>query len=104
MHNCLTGCIVKCSNVVHDREGKYKTSALEFETLALLGSNCGIDNWEDVADLDRLCDDVGLDTVETGAAIAIYMDAASTTYRRKLDRNNYLRRTQLYILSSIRRR
>ena len=75
MHNCLTGCIVKCSNVVHDRDGKYKTSALEFETLALLGSNCGIDNWEDVADLDRLCDDVGLDTVETGAAIAIYMDA-----------------------------
>ena len=75
MHNCLTGCIVKCSNVVHDSEGKYKTSALEFETLAVLGSNCGLDSWEDVADLDRLCDDVGLDTIETGAAIAIYMDA-----------------------------
>ena len=75
MHNCLTGCIVKCSNVVHDRDGNYKTSALEFETLALLGSNCGLDSWEDVADLDRLCDDVGLDTIETGAAIAIYMDA-----------------------------
>ena len=75
MHNCLTGCIVKCSNVVHDREGKYKTSALEFETLAVLGSNCGLESWEDVADLDRLCDDVGLDTIETGAAIAVYMDA-----------------------------
>jgi aldehyde:ferredoxin oxidoreductase len=75
MHNCMTGCIVKCSNVVHDAQGRYKTSALEFETLTLLGSNCAIASWEDVADLDRLCDEVGLDTIETGAAIAIYMDA-----------------------------
>ena len=80
MHNCMTGCIVKCSNVVHDRDGNYKTSALEFETLTLLGSNCGIASWEDVADLDRLCDDVGLDTVETGAAIAIYMDSGAMEY------------------------
>jgi aldehyde:ferredoxin oxidoreductase len=71
----MTGCIVKCSNVVHDAEGNYKTSALEFETLTLLGSNCAIASWEDVADLDRLCDEIGLDTVETGAAIAVYMDS-----------------------------
>jgi aldehyde:ferredoxin oxidoreductase len=51
MHNCLTGCIVQCSNVVHDAEGNYKTSA------------------------DRLCDDVGLDTIETGAALAVLMDS-----------------------------
>jgi len=75
MHNCLTGCIVQCSNVIHDAEGEYKTSALEFETMALLGSNCAVARWEDVADLDRLCDDVGLDTIETGAAISILMEA-----------------------------
>ena len=75
MHNCLTGCIVRCSNVVHDAEGRYKTSALEFETMALIGSNCAVVHWEDVADLDRLCDEVGLDTVETGAAISILMEA-----------------------------
>ncbi len=75
MHNCLTGCIVKCSNVVHDAEGDYKTSALEFETLTLLGANCAVASWEDVADLDRLCDDVGLDTIETGAAIGVLMDS-----------------------------
>ena len=75
MHNCMTGCIVQCSNVVHDSEGKYKTSALEFETLTLLGANCAIASWEDVADLDRLCDEVGLDTIETGAALAIYMES-----------------------------
>ena len=75
MHNCMTGCIVQCSNVVHDKDGNYKTSALEFETLTLLGSNCAIASWEDVADLDRLCDEVGLDTIETGAALAILMDS-----------------------------
>jgi aldehyde:ferredoxin oxidoreductase len=75
MHNCLTGCIVQCSNIVHDADGNYKTSALEFETLTLLGSSCAIQSWEDVADLDRLCDEVGLDTIETGAAISVFMDA-----------------------------
>jgi aldehyde:ferredoxin oxidoreductase len=75
MHNCMTGCIVQCSNIVHDADGNYKTSALEFETLTLLGANCAIASWEDVADLDRLCDELGLDTIETGAAIAILMDS-----------------------------
>jgi aldehyde:ferredoxin oxidoreductase len=75
MHNCMTGCIVQCSNVVHDADGNYLTSALEFETLALLGSNCAVGSWEDVAELDRLCDEIGVDTVEAGAAIAVLMDA-----------------------------
>lgn len=75
MHNCLTGCIVQCTNVVNDAEGNYKTSALEFETMALMGSNCGVKHWDAVADLDRLCDEVGLDSVETGAAIGVLMDA-----------------------------
>ena len=75
MHNCMTGGIVQCSNVVHDTDGNYKTSALEFETLTLLGSNCAIASWDDVADLDRLCDELGVDTIEAGAALAVYMDS-----------------------------
>ena len=75
MHNCMTGCIVSCSNIVHDADGNYKTSALEFETLTLLGASSAIDSWDKVAELDRLCDEVGLDTIETGAAIAILMDS-----------------------------
>lgn len=75
MHNCMTGCIVKCSNIVHDADGNYQTSALEFETLAVLGSNCAVQSWEDVAALDRLADEIGIDTVESGAAIAVFMDA-----------------------------
>ena len=75
MHNCMTGCIVQCSNTVYGEDGEYKTSALEFETITMLGANCDIASVFDVADLDKLCDDIGLDTIETGAAVAVYMDA-----------------------------
>ena len=75
MHNCMVGCIVKCSNQVNHEDGTYLTSALELETLGLLGSNCAVGNWDEVGDLDRLCDEVGLDTMETGVAIGVLMDA-----------------------------
>jgi len=91
MHNCMTGCIVKCSNIVHDKDGNYKTSALEFETLTLLGSNCGIASWEDVADLDRLCDEIGLDTIETGAAVAVYMDSGAMEFGNAEGAKNLLK-------------
>ena len=80
MHNCLMGCVVRCSNIVHDKDGNYKTSALEFETITLLGANCDIGELDDVADLDRLCDELGLDTIETGAAIGVLMDSGQMEF------------------------
>ncbi len=80
MHHCMTGCIVHCSNVVHDAEGKYTTSALEFETLALCGSNCAIADLDKVAKIDRLCDELGLDTIETGGAMALAMDCGALEF------------------------
>jgi aldehyde:ferredoxin oxidoreductase len=80
MHHCMTGCIVSCSNIVHNAEGKYVTSALEFETLALCGSNCEIGDLDKVAQMDRLCDELGLDTIETGGAIALAMDCGALAF------------------------
>lgn len=80
MHHCMTGCIVQCSNVVHDADGKYVTSALEFETLALCGSNCMIGDLDKVARIDRLCDELGLDTIETGGAIGLAMDSGALPF------------------------
>ncbi|GIW45482.1 MAG: aldehyde ferredoxin oxidoreductase [Candidatus Binatia bacterium] len=77
MHHCMTGCIVRCSNIVHDAKGQYVTSALEFETLALCGSNCCIGDLDQVARIDRMCDELGLDTIETGGAIALAMDCGA---------------------------
>lgn len=79
-HGCLSGCIVQCSNIINDPEGHYITSALEFETLSLLGSNCEIGDLDQVARLDRLCDDLGLDTIETGGAVAVAMDAGALEF------------------------
>jgi len=75
MTGCMPGCVVKCSTVYHDAEGSHLTSGLEYETLALLGTNLGISDPDMVAKFDRLCDDMGLDTIEIGSALGV---AAST--------------------------
>jgi aldehyde:ferredoxin oxidoreductase len=80
MHHCMTGCIVSCSNVVHNAEGEYVTSALEFETLTLCGSNCAIGDIDKVAQIDRMCDELGLDTIETGGAVALAMDSGALEF------------------------
>ncbi len=65
-HACMPGCIVRCSNNYPGPEGEHITSALEYETLAMLGSNLGIDDLDIIAKLDRYCDELGIDTIETG--------------------------------------
>jgi putrescine aminotransferase len=46
----------------------------EYETLCLGGSNCEINDLEQVIRFNRLCDDLGLDTMSTGSTIALAMD------------------------------
>jgi len=46
----------------------------EYETLCMGGSNCAINDLETVMRFNRLCDDLGLDTMSTGATIALAMD------------------------------
>ena len=46
----------------------------EYETLAALGSNCGIDNLEAIAKGNELCSAYGLDTISTGVCIAFAME------------------------------
>ncbi len=74
-HACHPGCVIKCSNAVpYEKDGKLHVSPLEYESAWALGTNCGIDNLEHVAELNRLCNDYGLDTIEMGNAIAVAMD------------------------------
>ncbi len=71
MDACMPGCMVKCSVIHNDKEGKHVTSALEYETLALMGSNLGVGDADDVALFDRMCDDLGADTIEIGSALGV---------------------------------
>ncbi len=75
---CMKGCVIQCSNVFPDENGNLATAPLEFETLGLCGSNLGISSLDDVARLNRLCNDIGLDTIEIGAALGVIMEACES--------------------------
>ena len=74
-HACMPGCIIQCSNVVPDKEGKTIVSPLEYETIGLMGSNLGIGDLDTIAKLNAVCNDFGIDTIETGAAMGMAMEA-----------------------------
>jgi aldehyde:ferredoxin oxidoreductase len=74
-HRGCDQCIIHCSNVFVDKDGKYVTSALEYETIWAMGGMTGIVDLDTIARLDNLCDDIGVDTMSTGVAIAVAMDA-----------------------------
>ncbi len=73
--SCSPGCMIRCSNIVFDKNGKHITSSLEYETIALNGSNLLISDLEKLANIDHICDDFGLDTIEVGNALAVFMEA-----------------------------
>lgn len=74
-HACHRGCTIRCSRIYVDEHGEYLTKGPEYETVWAHGGNCGIDDLDAVARMDRMDDDLGLDTIETGATIAVAMEA-----------------------------
>jgi aldehyde:ferredoxin oxidoreductase len=74
-HRCMNGCIVGCSNIYTDEKGEMIVSGFEYETIALAGSNCMIDDLDTIAQINRLCNDIGVDTMDIGAALAVGMEA-----------------------------
>jgi len=80
MDACMQGCLVKCSVIHHDEEGEHVTSALEYETLALMGSNLGVGDADAVARFDRRCDDLGVDTIEIGSALGVAASAGKFAF------------------------
>jgi len=74
-HACMPGCVIQCSNVYHDAAGKEVVSPVEYETLGLLGTNCGISDPDDLAQLNHVANDLGVDTIELGAMLAVLMEA-----------------------------
>jgi len=55
-------------------------SPLEYETIGLLGTNCGLSDPDDIARLNMVANDLGIDTIELGATLAILMDAGQAEY------------------------
>jgi aldehyde:ferredoxin oxidoreductase len=72
---CVQGCTIACSNVFADPSGKTTVASLQYENLGLLGSNCGIGDVDAVAEMNDLVNEVGIDSIEAGAAIGVAMEA-----------------------------
>ncbi len=79
-HACMPGCLIKCSNVYADAEGKELASPLEYETIGLLGTNCGLTDPDEVARLNGIANDLGIDTIEVGAMLAVLMQAGQAEF------------------------
>ena len=64
-HGCHAGCIIQCSQVYPDKEGKYLTSGFEYETIWGMGADCCVTDLDDIATADSIMDDIGVDSIET---------------------------------------
>ncbi|MCK4313288.1 aldehyde:ferredoxin oxidoreductase [Candidatus Bathyarchaeota archaeon] len=79
---CWVGCTVACSHGVKNFElktGPYKGQRVfvngpEYETIAGLGSNCGIFDSDYVIEMNFYCDTYGIDTISLGTATAFVME------------------------------
>ena len=70
-HACMAGCIIKCSNVYAGPDGETLVTPLEYETIGLMGSNLGIDDPDAIARLNAIANDLGVDSIEVGAALGV---------------------------------
>lgn len=76
-------CLIGCGRMVEISDGPYKVKMCggpEYETIAMLGSNCMIDDIKIISKANELCNRWGLDTISTGSAIGFCMEA----YERNL--------------------
>lgn len=70
---CSPYCQIKCTNLFNDPSGK-RVTKIEYETIAMMGSNLLIDDYDVIARMNYLCNDLGLDTIEMGNALAVLME------------------------------
>lgn len=74
-HACMPGCIIRCSNIFAGEDGKTIVSPLEYETIGLMGSNLGIREIDWIGRLNWQANDLGVCTIELGAALGVAAEA-----------------------------
>lgn len=79
-HACMPGCIIRCSNVWPNPDGRELISPLEYETIGLMGSNLGLSDLDEIARLNRICNEIGVDTIEIGAAMGVAAQAGLVAF------------------------
>ena len=72
--SCPIGC-GKWTYMKTEGDKKIQMEGPEFETVGMLGSNCGISNWETILKAAKIADTYGFDTINAGACISMVMEA-----------------------------
>jgi aldehyde:ferredoxin oxidoreductase len=70
-------CSMSCGNICLVKNGKYKGTVIEgpeYESCAMLGPNLGVDNFAAILSANRLCDELGVDTISTGNIIGAIIE------------------------------
>jgi aldehyde:ferredoxin oxidoreductase len=79
-HACMAGCVIRSSNCFADPQGKKTVSPLEYETIGLVGSNLGIDDLDEIGRLNWQINDLGLDSIDIGAALGLAAQAGQMRF------------------------
>ena len=79
-HFCSPGCVIQCSEVWTKPGGKDPVGVLEYESVWALGPNCSIYDLDVIGELNRACNDLGLDTIEAGGLIGVAMEGGLTEF------------------------
>jgi len=66
-------CTMQCGLAMLDDQGR--ESELDYENMGLLGPNLGLFDIAQVATLNYMCDDYGIDTISGGGVLGFYADA-----------------------------
>ncbi|HJW30465.1 MAG TPA: aldehyde ferredoxin oxidoreductase C-terminal domain-containing protein, partial [Saprospiraceae bacterium] len=67
-------CNMTCGNIVKDSDDK--DSELDYENVAMLGSNIGLGNLAEVSTFNRLADEFGLDAISLGNVLGFTLEAS----------------------------
>ena len=71
-------CVIACWNKSSIKQGSFKGTTLigpEYETIALMGSNLGLESIEDVAYVCDRCNELGMDTISMGGILGFTIEA-----------------------------
>lgn len=67
-------CNMTCGNIVKDSDRK--EAELDYENIVMLGSNIGLGNLRQIAALNRVADELGLDTISLGNVLGFAMETS----------------------------
>ncbi len=78
-HACHPGCVMRCSNIFVLPDGR-SVGSIEYETAWGFGANLEIGDLDVIGELNYICNDVGLDTIEVGCTLGVLMEGGALSF------------------------